>query len=306
MWYLTDNPETATDFLPTGESWTACTPDALDTSMQDAWRIWGTPRDEVYAAGDGDAGVVIIDTAPESQFDALTQALKENPPASDSLNAIALAGARFRGQRNRPWTALRGNLHYTAIYTLDVPVAQVETGLTLLPVVAAAQAIEKASDGMVQPRIKWVNDLFFDGAKVAGVLTSTQIQGSVVQRAVFGIGINVAQAPKLDPTPFVPRAGDLSRFQITLPHLLQALIDAINAGARALRSSGSAPLLEAYRYRAAFLGKPVTIWPDDLSPSEETRPLARGRVLALHPDLSLSVEGHPERVRKGRMAFDAP
>lgn len=274
--------------------------------MKDAWLIWGTSRDTVFAAGEGDAGVVIIDTAPESQFDALIQALKQNPPGNDSLNAIALSGDRFRGQRNRPWTALRGNLHYTALYPLDVPVARIETGLTLLPVVAAAQAIEKVSDGIARPRIKWVNDLFLDGAKVAGVLTSTQIQGSLVQRAVFGIGINVAQAPELDPTPFVPRAGDLSHFQIALPDLLHALIDAMDEGVRTLRSSGSDILFEAYRARAAFLDKSVTIWPDDLSPSEEARPIARGRVLDLHPDLSLSIEGHPNLVRKGRMAFDAP
>ena len=60
--------------------------------------------------------------------------------------------------------------------------------------------------------IKWVNDVLIDGAKVSGVLAYTQQEGDNVTAATLGIGLNLKTTPRIDPSPFVPRAASLTDF----------------------------------------------------------------------------------------------
>ncbi len=70
-----------------------------------------------------DRRVILIDHAPSSQFEVLQTALRADIALPDGLICLALTGTGFRGQRQRPWTALRGNLHLTAHYRLNLPAA---------------------------------------------------------------------------------------------------------------------------------------------------------------------------------------
>ena len=184
-------------------------------------------------------------------------------------------------------------------------------GLTLLPAVATARAIEAVSGGRLRPGLKWVNDLLLAGRKVAGVLTATQLQGDRVRHAVVGIGVNVARAPDLPASPRAAPAGSLAALdaafvgEVAWGTLLLALLAELDRGRRALEAGDGAALFDAYRERAAFLGRNVTIWPvDEGEDPDAVAPLARGRVLRLLPDLSLVLEGRAAPVHAGRMAID--
>ena len=63
--------------------------------------------------------------------------------------------------------------------------------ITSAAAVATARAIEEVIG--VHVGIKWVNDLFFDGKKVCGILTeaSFDMESGLIESAVLGIGINV-------------------------------------------------------------------------------------------------------------------
>ncbi len=305
---LTDNPDTTTGFL-CGSQWKETTLEDLSPTDATGWSTFGSPNKPLWRCATSsqtpvagvDERLIIIDHAPSSQFDDALQAVKGGVELPDGLTVIALEGVRFRGQRNRPWTALRGNLHYTAHYTLEAPAEMLKTSLTLLPVVATAQAIAEASGGKAQPTVKWVNDLFIEDAKVAGVLTASQVQGTAVQRVVFGVGVNVSQVPHIVSTPFVPRAGSLASFDIALPDLLRALMRQMNNGIRRLRTGDFDWLFDAYVQRASFIGRRVRIWPETVEGRAKTIPIIEGEVLALYPDLSLRIRDIPEPVWKGRM-----
>ena len=58
--------------------------------------------------------------------------------------------------------------------------------------VAVCKAIERLTD--IKPQIKWVNDVYVNGAKVCGILTEaiTNFEEGIVDSVVIGIGINIS------------------------------------------------------------------------------------------------------------------
>ena len=312
MLYLTDQPETTAAFLPPGAAWQPATtaPVPEDTA---AWsRLFGAGKpfwrctvDDPPDAAFPDRRVVLIDRAARSQFDAALIRLQQGGDLPDGLVCLALEGTGFRGQRDRAWVALRGNLHVTAHYEIDRPAAWLGAGLTMWPVVAAVQAVIDASEGRAVPDIKWINDVCLQGGKLGGVLTATRLRGERVERALVGIGLNVARAPALAPTPFVPATACLDGYGVSLPGLLAALVRRLDQSGRELRTVGPEPLYQAYRDRAGFIGRTVRIWPAHSADGRDTAPLGTGRVLDLMPDLSLLIEGCLDPVRDGRLAYAA-
>jgi biotin-[acetyl-CoA-carboxylase] ligase BirA-like protein len=310
MRYFTDQPRNMERFLPHGATWRKAVPDGWDAADQMLWNVFGAGGacwtcDVPVSSGAPypDRRLLLMDTASASQFDAAMAALKKGDLLPDGLICIALEGTRFRGQRNRPWMALRGNLHLTAHYRVDSPAAQVETGLTMLPAVASARAIRTASNGRARAGIKWVNDILLDGKKVSGVLTATHVQGADVERAVFGVGINVERAPVIESTPFVPAAGSLSAYGLSPASLFNEVVAELDAGMGALRETGSSALFGHYRDMADFIGRAVCIWPESCEDWRTAQPSVQGQVRALNADLSLEIEGQADPVRKGRMSY---
>lgn len=310
MRYLTDHAEATAGLLPRGASWRkaelAQLPDEdrlLCAVFGITAAVWICDVPVPVGAPRPDRRMILIDRAGASQFDAAMEALKQGRPLPDGLVCVALEGARFRGQRNRPWSAVRGNLHLTAHYRIDEPAIRVETGLTMLPAVASAQAIIAASEQRACPRIKWVNDILLDGKKVSGVLTATHVQGATVERAVFGLGVNVARAPDIEPTPFVPAAGSLADFSLSLRRVFDAVVHELDHGVERLCAGGSPALFPVYHALADFIGREVCIWPEQSEDWRQAKPLLRGQVHALRPDLSLEISGEQEPVRSGRMSY---
>lgn len=67
--------------------------------------------------------------------------------------------------------------------------------LTTFAALAVSRAIEEVCD--VRPGIKWVNDVYLCGKKVAGILAEGVFspQSGALAYAVLGIGVNLARAP---------------------------------------------------------------------------------------------------------------
>ena len=310
MQFFTDQPETMADFLPAGWAWEAGSAHSLSPDDAGLWAafggdatLWQCVCPDAAESLYPDRRVVLIDRAEQSQFDAALEALQSGVPCPDGLIVLALEGARFRGQRNRSWIAMRGNLHLTVQYHVGAPVGRVQPGLTMLPAVAAAEGIRAATDGRARPRIKWINDLLLDANKVAGVLTATHLKKQMVECAVFGLGVNVARAPAVEPTPFVPATGSLASHAVPVPRLLTEVVRALDTGMRLLRADGSDSLYRRYCDLSDVIGRTVRLWPEESVDGSESPPFAEGRVIALNPDLSLQLEGRDTPVRGGRLAY---
>ena len=163
--------------------------------------------------------------------------LRETTSTNDRARALAIAGAPHgtlvtagvqtagRGRQGRTWTAPPGSALLLSL----------RAGLAVADLAGPAA------------RVKWPNDVLFDGLKVAGILTEGRPQEGW---AVLGIGLNVA----LEPGDLIPGAGTLGRPRAELDAGLAELLRALE---RRLREPAEV-CLAAVRERDALLGQPVS------------------------------------------------
>lgn len=268
--------------------------------------VWyGLPDDPLWGLW---SCLLFVDEAPFSQYDGLVSHLRRGEALPDRAACIALTGRDFHGQRNRPWSARRGNLHLVVHLKPHRPATELGHGFTLLPAVACIRAIRNLSGGTVPAGIKWVNDIVVDHRKVGGFLAFTQTHRGIVENVVLGMGINIASAPDVDPTPFVPAVGCLGELHpaFTLTALLPALLKELHDLYAILLADGFLPLIQAYREYAVVVGRQVRIWQETEEGSADhlkgIPPLVRGVVEGIADDLSLILAGHPEPITRGRLA----
>jgi len=252
-----------------------------------------------------DYPVAIVDQAGGSQFDALTELLRNGHTLPDGCATVALTGTGFHGQRSRAWVAHRGNLHLCVYYRPQVEAARVGMGFTMLPAVAVADTIQSLCGTSLPIGIKWVNDVRVNHRKVSGVLTATQAAGTVMEHVVFGLGLNICITPKLEASPFVTRAISLCEAYgqpYSLPEVLPGLLTAMDYRYRQLLTEGPEPLFQAYAANLEGVGSRVIIYPEEPTDGAD-EPIAHGLLRGLHRDLGLSITGQSEPVRRGRMVL---
>ncbi|HYD48790.1 MAG TPA: biotin--[acetyl-CoA-carboxylase] ligase [Terriglobales bacterium] len=117
--------------------------------------------------------------------------------AAEGLVAIAEQQSAGRGRLGRSWASPPGRNLYMSVL-LRPPVAlEMVPQLTLVAGLATA---ETAREWVPQAQIKWPNDVWVAGRKVAGILTEMEASGSQVGFVVTGIGVNLnLRADELPP-----------------------------------------------------------------------------------------------------------
>jgi len=94
-----------------------------------------------------------------------------------------------RGRRGRHWVSpFASHLYFSMYWRLEAGIEKA-SGLSLLVGIAVVNALEKMDIQGVQ--LKWPNDLYYQGKKLAGILIELNAQASDVCHSVIGIGINV-------------------------------------------------------------------------------------------------------------------
>ncbi|NOY87428.1 MAG: biotin--[acetyl-CoA-carboxylase] ligase [Deltaproteobacteria bacterium] len=125
------------------------------------------------------------------------------PSTSDLLKTMANEGAaewtavmsssqtRGRGRFGRHWHSPPGNIYLSVL--LRPSILPIE--LPRLSLIAALAVFETVHREGTPLKLKWPNDILFDGRKLAGVLLEAKTQGENVEYVVVGIGINL-KAPE--------------------------------------------------------------------------------------------------------------
>lgn len=109
--------------------------------------------------------------------------------ASHGTVVVAREQTKGRGRMRRYWESKDGlGLWFSSILRPSGVEPKRASQLTLVAAVAIADYFAKNN---IDIKIKWPNDLFINGKKLAGILTEMQAEQDAVQYIILGIGINM-------------------------------------------------------------------------------------------------------------------
>ncbi|MBF7096414.1 biotin--[acetyl-CoA-carboxylase] ligase [Alkalibacter mobilis] len=133
--------------------------------------------------------VLYLHKSVESTNDMLKQLAKDG--ASEGTAIISEEQLKGKGRRGKTFFSPKGQGIYMSILLRPKSDPAQSLSITVKAAVAASRTIEEFVSGNVQ--IKWVNDVFVDGRKVAGILTeaSLEMESGTLEYVIVGIGINV-------------------------------------------------------------------------------------------------------------------
>ncbi|MDH3902830.1 MAG: hypothetical protein OEU84_11960 [Xanthomonadales bacterium] len=310
MIILTDNTAFAQRCIPQSGDWQERKTSGLlpveATLAKELFKSSAIMKTEVAASEHWDY-LYAVECASQSQFDLLARLSVSDVELPDRTLCCAQYGDEFHGFKNRSWAACHGNIHLSALIKPERKIPGAAVGFIIAAVIAALQTVETMDLQGGVPGIKWVNDILVQGAKVGGVLARLQTQGSNIESAVVGIGLNVEQRPVVERDSFVPKVAalsDFSRYPDTLRHVdvFPRLIESLGVHLQGLCEGSFNELLELYRLHSLILGREVTICEDTRDPGSQV--IARGLVESIGPSLELYIEGQEKPVSKGRLILN--
>ena len=108
---------------------------------------------------------------------------------SDFDVVIAKSQTGGKGTNNRKFFSPKGGVYLSIKLKNPKISADKISFITPFTAVIVASAIEKVSG--VKPQIKWVNDLYINSKKLAGILCESVINNGSIDSVIIGVGINV-------------------------------------------------------------------------------------------------------------------
>ena len=198
--------------------------------------------------------VTLYDSIDSTNTAAKADAFEAETPAL--YIARTQTGGRGRLGRSFHSPADTG-LYMTVAYTTERPLTEA-VRVTAGAAVAAVTAIEALTHK--RPAIKWVNDLYLDGAKVGGILTEAVTLPNGRTRMVVGLGINLTttafpEGLRAPASCLFPPA----EAETVTPEFVGRLAGTITRNLLELTEGGlwEADCLELYRRRLLYVGESV-------------------------------------------------
>ena len=163
-----------------------------------------------------------------------------------------------RGQYGRVFSSPVGGLYITLILAPDLPLSSLPL-VTLATGLACRETLHTATG--LSALIKWPNDLYLDGRKVAGILCESVVTPGDGQapRVLVGVGVNVNSRIQDFPAEvqsIVTTVHEHLRESLPLPELLPRFVRAISARVAMLRDYRASVLAEWQRFDYLF-GKDI-------------------------------------------------
>ncbi|HJV87198.1 MAG TPA: biotin--[acetyl-CoA-carboxylase] ligase [Noviherbaspirillum sp.] len=238
--------------------------------------------------------VKVVDETGSTNADLLAAV----PTLTTPMLLVARQQTAGRGRAGRSWLSEAGkSLTFSLAWRFNLPVHSL-VGLPLAVGVAIAEAF---SMFQVSVRLKWPNDVLYQGKKLAGVLIESASAGHVPHEAswaVIGIGINMSVNEQMAaqigrPVASIPWLVDLDQ-DMLMATLLNTLSDALLQ----FEHEGLDAFTQRWNALHAYTGQPVVILDHGQTLHEGTAvgvdrigrfllDTAQGRVAVMAGDVSL-------------------
>ncbi len=182
------------------------------------------------------------------------------------LWVVARSQTQGYGRRGRAWQTLEGNLA-ASLLMLELNLGSIAAtlgfvaGLALDGAIRAVAGVTDASEGSTgggPVRLKWPNDLLWDGAKLAGILLEAVSLVGAPRCVVVGIGVNVQEAPEDVPYPATSLAacGIVTTAEVLFQALAEAWVEHV---ATWDNGRGFGAIRDRWLARAAGIGGPISV-----------------------------------------------
>lgn len=220
------------------------------------------PLDKKRIEADMAARGVLADVKVYELIPSTNTAAEEYARENPNVCAIFVAEEQSAGsgRLGRRFHSPRGaGLYMTLLFTPS-GVKTDGVWLTTLAAVAVRRAIKRLST--LDPKIKWVNDLYLDGKKAAGILAKASLdEKGGIKYSVIGIGINVLDIPlpeeiKEIATSLEAAGGGRIDRNLLASAIAEEFFSALNENCEAL--------IAEYKKASIVLGKRVRVIKPDL------------------------------------------
>lgn len=226
---------------------------ALEAASRRGYRLLGGDPFCTEAVGPYPAPVQLYDTLESTNRTAKLLALE-----GTAHGTLVLAGGQTagRGRLGRSFTSPAGKgVYCSVVLRPPLPAANAQTA-TIGAAVAVCRAVQMLCG--LELAIKWVNDLYYKGKKVCGILTEagTDLESGQLEWLVVGIGLNLTTSSADWPEELARTAGSL------YPGGPAPVSRAVLAGAIARELLSLCPAfdcLDEYRARCFVPGHWVTV-----------------------------------------------
>ena len=200
---------------------------------------------------------IIIETIEETGSTNDDMKLRAQRGEKEVCVLIAESQTKGRGSKGRSFFSPEKSGCYMSFLLRPEYTAHECTLLTTMAATATAEAIEKVSGQTAQ--IKWINDIYINRHKVAGILTEASIAkgGGYLDYAVVGIGINISQPENGFPDEIKNIATAISSKDVKIKNHL--IGEVINRFIYYYRHLSEKKYLREYRKRLFFLGEEITV-----------------------------------------------
>lgn len=203
-----------------------------------------------------------LEVKTEKSVDSTNTKLKYEVNVKEEKDMVLLAEEQTggRGRLGRAFFSPNGTGLYMSLL-LHPKIANDQGGLlTTAAAAAVAIAIEKISGESAQ--IKWVNDIWMRGKKVAGILTeaSASLEAGHLEYAIVGIGINVVEPQEGFPEELQDIAGAIFSKDIQRENLRNQLAaEILNQFMEYYKHLEEKSFLQEYKKRSFVIGKNIKV-----------------------------------------------
>ncbi len=245
--------------------------------------------EELNSLGVACTEIVYYDVTDSTNTRAKEYAKEKHSAEKRPVVFIANEQTGGRGRRGRSFVSEKGAGIYLSILTYPDESASDATAATARAAVMLSEAIESLCDCSI--KIKWVNDLYLGGKKLAGILTEGEMgENGKIAYQVVGMGINVYKNAISE---------EISHVATSLESETNNPPDRSVLVAKIIEKffTEQSDCYREYKARSFIIGKTVTVI--KLTESYEAK------VLDINPDFSLLIErdGKQERLFTGEISL---
>lgn len=169
---------------------------------------------------------------------------------------IAEKQTKGRGRKGRQFFSPGSTgIYMSLLLHPDFPSQEIPL-ITPLCAVAVYEAIKKVTG--INTDIKWVNDIYLKGKKIAGILTEGAFSQGKAEYIIVGMGINLAMPEEDFPEEIKGIAGALTENSAKIKN--EIIGETVNSFMHYYNDFSSKKFVAIYRSRLNFLGKKITVF----------------------------------------------